>query len=454
MAFRSTRSVRAALRRPALPGWSLAEYRRERNAQGLIPIGVVLTESGFAGVVADKVFHVHPLLLALITAAPMFGHLSSVLWARLALRVRKVPLVAGIQLVLGLSTAAIALLPPSAVGGYLLALLVVWCRLLVGGFLTVRSIIWTRNYPGEMRARATSRLTLIALLSMTLSAALASMLLDRDPRSVALLYLGGGLASALGASLYARVRMRGEEDPASPPLGSAAHGETQGPRPKWLDILREDPLYLRYLVWQFVLGIANMMIEPALVIAVSHDLRAGYAASIALTLVLPTALSFLTIPLFAAWLDRLHVAEFRARHSWLWGISQALTGYGVLTGSLLWIGVGRSVLGLARGGGQLAWQIGHNDFARPERAGLYMGLHVTLTGLRGTFAPFVGALLYAGFEGATLPLLGVALPAFPGVGGWTMIVGAVLSTLATLGFVALARQVAAGRRAERRAATP
>jgi len=442
------------LRRPELPGWSLLEYQRERNAQGLIPIGVVLTESGFAGVVADKVFHVHPLLLALITAAPMFGHLSSVLWARLAEHVRKAPLVAGIQLALGLSTAAIALLPQSATGGVLLALLVVWCRLLMGGFLTVRSIIWTRNYPGEMRARATSRLTLIALLSMTLSAALASVLLDRDPRSVALLYLGGGLASALGASLYARVRMRGEETAASRPLGSASHVDVRGPRPKLLDILREDPLFLRYLAWQFVLGIANMMIEPALVIAVSHDLQASYATSIALTLVLPTALSFLTIPLFAAWLDRMHVAAFRARHTWLWVLSQALTGYGVLSGSLLWIGVGRSVLGLARGGGQLAWQIGHNDFARPERAGLYMGLHVTLTGLRGTFAPFVGALLYAGFEGATLPFFGIEIPAFSGVGGWTMIAGAVLSAVATLGFTALHRQIAAGRAAGRCVATP
>ena len=48
-------------------------------------------EGGFIGVIADKVYHVHPGVLALITAAPMFGLLSSFVWAQLALGRRKVP---------------------------------------------------------------------------------------------------------------------------------------------------------------------------------------------------------------------------------------------------------------------------------------------------------------------------------------------------------------------------
>jgi hypothetical protein len=100
----------------------------------------------------------------------------------------------------------------------------------------------------------------------------------------------------------------------------------------------------------------------------------------------------------------------------------------------------RLVLGVARGGGSIAWQLGHNHFAPPERAGLYMSVHVTLTGLRGLIAPFLGMWLYVG--SAPRDLAGIALPAFPGVGGWAMIGAAGISTLASLGFLGLHRRLA------------
>ena len=46
----------------------------------------------------------------------------------------------------------------------------------------------------------------------------------------------------------------------------------------------------------------------------------------------------------------------------------------------------------------LAWQLGHNDFARPDQLSAYMGVHVTLTGIRGATAPFLGMFLYVGWD--------------------------------------------------------
>ncbi len=157
----------------------------------------------------------------------------------------------------------------------------------------------------------------------------------------------------------------------------------------------------------------------------------------ALTLVLPLGLSVLTMPLFAAWLDRVHIARFRARHSWLWAVSQAATFAGALASSLAVLALARAVLGLARSGGQLAWQIGHNDFARPERAGLYMGVHATLTGVRGVFAPFLGMALYVGWGEVRLAGVGTVIPAFSGLGAGVMLLAAALSVIATLGFASL-----------------
>jgi hypothetical protein len=209
-------------------------------------------------------------------------------------------------------------------------------------------------------------------------------------------------------------------------------------------ILRDDPLFARYMLWQFVLGVSNMMIEPAVIYAVTNELRASYEWSITLTVVLPLGLGMATIPLWAGYVDRVHIAEFRARHSWIFVFSQAVVGFGVFVGSLPVLAVGRSLLGVARGGGTLAWQLGHNDFAHPERAGAYMGLHVTLTGLRGAFAPFLGMLLYVGMS--ERELLGVTLPAIPALGAYTMLLASGLSTVAATGFLFLNRRIRRHRR--------
>jgi hypothetical protein len=63
--------------------------------------------------------------------------------------------------------------------------------------------------------------------------------------------------------------------------------------------------------------------------------------------------------------------------------------------------------GLGSGGGALAWNLGHLDFARPEEAEIYMGIHVSLTGLRGLIAPLIGMWLYASF-GWTVWMIGLA----------------------------------------------
>jgi hypothetical protein len=184
-----------------------------------------------------------------------------------------------------------------------------------------------------------------------------------------------------------------------------------------------------------------MMIEAPLIYLVSHQLQASYTTSIAIILAIPLGFSLLTLPLWAAYLDRVHISEFRGRHSWVWVLAQAVTWYGAFRGSLLWIGLGRVLLGMGRGGGALAWQLGHNDFARPENVGLYMGVHVTLTGVRGAFAPFLGMLLYLGWASFDLLGLGLRLPGFEGLGGHLIGLACLVGAVGALGYWQLARQV-------------
>jgi hypothetical protein len=157
----------------------------------------------------------------------------------------------------------------------------------------------------------------------------------------------------------------------------------------------------------------------------------------------PLMLASLTLPLWAAYMDRVHIAQFRTRQSLLWILSQALTFVGALKGSLVWIALGRVVLGVTRGGGGLAWQLGHNDFASQQNLAAYMGLHVTLTGVRGLFAPFLGMLLYLGWSPQALPWGKMELPGFQGIGSAVFLLSCALSSSAALGFLALWRRVSA-----------
>jgi hypothetical protein len=316
-----------------------------------------------------------------------------------------------------------------------------------GGITTLRSVVWTQNYEAGMRARVTARLTFLGQGVLAATAWLAGEWLDRSGLAYAAPYALGAALGAVGALAFSGLTMRGEESRDAPPLG-AADAASRAKRGSVFGLLREDPLYARYLLWQSLLGASNMMIEPAVVVLVSRELAADTSTSVALVTAIPVGLGVLLLPLWAAYVDRVHVAEFRARHSWLWAISQAITGVGALLGSLAWVAAGRILLGVARGGGTLAWNIGHNDFARPERAGAYMGLHATLTGVRGAIAPFLGVALYAGVSARELPR-GLQLPALPAIGGWMMILAAALSTVATLGFAALHRRILAERAARR-----
>jgi hypothetical protein len=178
-----------------------------------------------------------------------------------------------------------------------------------------------------------------------------------------------------------------------------------------------------------------MMLEPALVYLVSRQIGASYLVSIGITMIIPFLVTLLTLPWWARYLDRVHVAEYRARQNSLWVIGILITFFGAWQLSLVWLAIGRVVTSIVNGGGSLAWQLGHNDFAPRDQLSAYMGIHVTLTGVRGAMAPFAGMALYLGWD-ATDPL-----PAMEGIGAWLFLISALLAVSAWRGFARLRKEL-------------
>lgn len=401
-----------------------SSFRREQLYELSMPVAVSLMEGGFVAVVAAKAFEAPPWVIAVISAAPMFGNLSSFFWNRIAAGRPKVPMATVLQILVLLCVAAIAFSPRSDWGTRVLLFSVVASRLLISGIVTVRSVAWSLNYDRALRARITGRLQALSSLTLVLTTGLGAMLLDAHPESFRLLYGGGVLVGCLGVWAFSGVRLVGEKR--QQVLERRDQRDGSG-RSGFFAILAADRDYARYQWYQFTSGFAAMMLEPPIVYLVSRQIGASYLYSIAVVMVIPFLLNLLLIPWWARLLDREHVAEFRARQNALWVLGVLVMFWGAFTLSLAWLAAGRLLTSVVNAGGTLAWQLGHNDFAPREQLSAYMGIHVTLTGVRGAFAPFLGMALYLGWGSTWLPGGGA-------LGAWLFVLSALLGVYAWRGF--------------------
>ncbi|MFT6642649.1 MAG: hypothetical protein ACJAX5_000272 [Patiriisocius sp.] len=399
-------------------------YRKELITEATLPMCFAVMEGGFAGVIAAKLFAASPLVIAVIAAAPMFSNLSSFAWARLIRGKPKVKILFWIQSAILLFTGLIALTPSPEDGGiWMLVTCILVVRLLMSGQITARSLVWSLNYGRDVRARITGRLTIVSSLAMVLVATGGGLLMDASPESFRWVFAGAAIFGMVGVNAFSRVTVQGEKEFLQAER-DAAETSSVG---MW-QVLRRDKKFREYQVYQFLAGTSNMMLEAPVIYLVSNQLGASYITSITLTLILPFTMSLATLPFWAGYLDNNHVTLFRARQSALWVLSQIIMFFGAIFSSLWVLALGRVVLGITRGGGSLAWTLGHNDFAKPTELGVYMGAHVTLTGIRGAFAPFVGILLYLGWDSAGI------LPSYEGLGAGVFLVAAALSSLSWLGY--------------------
>jgi hypothetical protein len=285
-----------------------------------------------------------------------------------------------------------------AAGGLVLTVLsVVAARVLWAGILTVRAAVWSANYPRNVLARITGRLVIVNSIAVAISAGLVGWVLEARALDARWLYGGGAIAGLLGAWLYRAMRVRREFRLLAAEAASVAHSEPFSLR-MLTHILREDPAYREYMLWMGIFGGGTLMLTAQLVLVFSEHLHLTSAVQIGLLAVVP----LITQPLFLPWWARLfdgsHVVRYRSRQGWAIVMASAAMCAGVFANSLPLLWVGAVLLGAAQAGANLGWNLGHNDFASVGRAQHYMGVHVTLTGVRGGLAPPVGVLVYMALE--------------------------------------------------------
>ena len=424
---------------------ALAEgiFRREIVPWGLLGLALGLVEGATAAVLVKQHFSgVAPpfavnLAVALVSGAPAFSNVLSFVWANVAHGRARVQLIVALQAAFALLVGCVSFASRATGGLVVTVLSVIAARVLWAGILTVRAAVWSANYPRNVLARITGRLVIVNSVAVACSAALVGWALEAHAVDARWLYSGGALAGLLGAWLYRAMRVRREFRLLAEEAASGARSEPFSLR-MLTRILKDDPTYREYMLWMGVFGGGTLMLTAQLVLLFSERLHLSSGTQIGMLAVVP----LITQPVFLPWWARLfdgsHIVRYRSRQGWAIVLASAAMCAGVFSAWLPLLWLGAVLLGAAQAGANLGWNLGHNDFASVGRAQHYMGVHVTLTGLRGGVAPPIGVLAYMGLEAS-----------HPGAGEFALLLPLAMTLAGALGFNRMRRRADAQEAAAR-----
>lgn len=328
-------------------------------------------------------------LMAILVAEMGVGNLFGALLAQHLQRRRRIPWMVKARLGSAATLGAIALLPASPWSlGPLVGILLA-AAVLAAVILNVQSSIWHSNYGEAQRGKIYARISVVRLATMILAVKLSGYALDSYPTLAHhAIFAVGAAAMVVSAMLYSRIRVRREKA-----LLREAHAQ---PIRLWgsLHVLRDDKAYAHYMLWQMVSGGALLMTAPVVVPALQGSFGLSYSSGTTVLVMVPFLLQLVLVPLAGHLFDKVSISTYRFINATLWATSRFLLYMAVLLVCWPLLIVAYMIQGAAQASGDVVWNIGHTRFAPPGQGQLYMGVHMTLQGVRGLTLPFVGMLLY------------------------------------------------------------
>lgn len=410
----------------------------ERRAWTLIYLCLGVIEGGTAAVMVRSLFGnavagiVVDLVLAVVSAAPAWANLASLVYARRAQGRPKIEFLRPLLVAMAVCVGALALLPVGGIG--LIAFLVLYgtARVLWAGVDTVRSVIWSVNYPRHLRARVTGRIMVNGAIALAVSGLVLGWLLEHDDPWYRAAILAAAACGIAGSFAFKHFRVRQEKRLLSDELERLRDGarfDLGGIR----ELLARDAQFRSYMLAMSVFGAGNLVLTPLLVVCLDDVLHASELVQIAVTAALPILVMPFAIQPWARFLDRRHVVVYRSVHAWVAVAGVILLAIAIVARLPLLVWPGALLMGISLAAGSLGWSLGHNDFAPRGEETRYMALHVTLTGLRGLIAPPLAILAYYAVQRLR-----------PGLEAWVMLLPVALISCGAWQFTAMRRSIGDG----------
>ena len=408
------------------------QHTRELIAWAFLPMMMGAIEGGVVGVLTKRMFDgvvdesILDWSVASLAAAQGFASISSFLWAAFSHGRHKIRFITALKIACVILVGAVSFVPQSPLGLALILFCVIGTRVCYTGIVTLRTTVWQANHPRVNRAFVAGRIATVQALVLAAVGFGVGEAMDLNEQAIRWVYPVAASFGILGAWIYSKIRVEGhreilQDERKSPQLVSFFPWKT-------LHLLFEDTQFAMYMACQFIFGVGNLMLTAPLVIILSEQFELTYLGEILIISTIPILMIPLSTLFWAKLLRRMHVLSFRSIHSWFFVASSICIGVSIATHSIAGLWVGAAIRGIGFGGGVLAWNLGHQDYAPVEQSARYMGLHVTLTGIRGLLAPAFGMALYS-------ILMSKGYQAGPLV----FYVGAMLSAIGGIGFILLAK---------------
>ena len=160
-----------------------------------------------------------------------------------------------------------------------------------------------------------------------------------------------------------------------------------------------------------LLGLGNLLALPIRVEYLAdpaYGINASNKTIAILMVLIPSAAQLLSTRLWGHFFDQLHFVTTRNLLNLCF-----LTSIGLFffTTNLSLLALSMVFQGIAMGGGKLLWGLWVTKIAAEEKAASYMSIHMALTGLRGTLAPFLGYWILSASTPAAVATTGMSLVA-------------------------------------------
>ena len=408
------------------------QQKRELIAWAFLPMMMGAVDGGVVGILTKGLFegHVQELLLdwsvATLAAAQGFANISSFLWAAISNGRHKVRFITLLKVLIVLFIGSVAFVPQTTTGLFFLLASVIGTRVCYTGIVTLRTTVWQANYPRANRTIVAGKIATVQSLVLVGVAFGIGQVMDINDQSFRWVYPIAASFGLIGAWIYSRVRVKNHKSL----LEQERNASNQVSILPWktFSLLKEDIPFAKYMSCQFVLGVGNLMLTAPLVVILADQFKLDYLGEILIMTIIPIMMIPLSTPLWAKLLNRTHILTFRSIHSWFFVVSSVCIGLSISANYVTGLWIGAAIRGIAFGGGVLAWNLGHQDYASVEQSGRYMGLHVTLTGIRRLLAPAACMGLFTLLHSNGMPC-----------GPIVFYVGAGLSALGGIGFIVLAK---------------
>lgn len=264
--------------------------------------------------------------------------------------------------------------------------------------------IYQSNMSEQVRGKAFGVATSIFTLVTLFGSLLVGSILDLWEQSYRILYAFSAILGFLSIYYIIKIRVRHESHAPDEEKGEEPNGELMAsyyisewvlkPIRNTTRLLREHPKFALFERNFFMYGFAFLMLQPVLPVYLVEVVKLNYTqVSLAKGIFFYSSFILLS-PLLGILLDK--VKPFM-HCSIILFILATFPFSLIFIKSPIAIYLAYFVFGIGMAGINIVWTLGSLHFAGKGEAAEFMGVHVTLTGLRGLLAPLWGYILLTFF---------------------------------------------------------